>query len=134
MNGIQGKAVPVYLGSVGLTSAFHLTTRTAIIHLILLLWAGEEAWRCGIESKRLWLETIQTYREVAALGVQQGNLRPQNVLWNNELDFAILIDFEYAHTAEAHDKIRSAIAKKLNLIRKSKLWVRQAVIGLPKLE
>ena len=89
MENIQGKAIPVYLGSIDLTSAFHLTTRTAIVHLMLLLWAGEEAWQRGIESKRLWLETIRTHHEVAALGVQQRDLRPQNVLWNNELDRAI---------------------------------------------
>lgn len=53
MNAIQGKAIPVYLGSVNLTSAFHLTTRTAIVHLIWLSWGGEEAWRCGIEENRL---------------------------------------------------------------------------------
>lgn len=123
MNRIQGKAVPVYLGSVGLTLAFHLTTRTAIVHLILLLWAGEEAWRRGIKPGRLWLETIQIYHEVAVLGVQQGNLRPQNVLWNNELDRAIQIDFEYAHIAEAHDKIRSAIAKKTESKSKKKIKV-----------
>ena len=102
MNTIQGKAIPVYLGSVDLTSPFHLTTRTAIVHLMLLSWAGEEAWRCKIEPERLWLETIPTHHEVAALDVQQGVLRPQNVLWNNELDRAVLIDFEYAHIEEAH--------------------------------
>ena len=37
MNTLQGKVIPVYLGSVDLTSAFHLTTRTAIVHLLLLL-------------------------------------------------------------------------------------------------
>ena len=121
MNTIQGKAIPVYLGSVDLTSPFHLTTRTAIVHLMLLSWAGEEAWRCEIEPERLWLETIRTHHEVAALGVQQGDLRPQNVLWNNELDRAILIDFEYAHIEEAHDKIGSAIAKKTEAKKKIKV-------------
>ena len=121
MNTIQGKVIPVYLGSVDLTSAFHLTTRTAIVHLMLLSWGGEEAWRCGIEPERLWLETIRTNHEVAALGVQQGDLRPQNVLWNSELDRAILIDFEFAHIEEAEDKIRSAIAEKTEAKKKIKI-------------
>lgn len=121
MNTIQGKAIPVYLGSVDLNSAFHLTTRTAIVHLMLLSWAGEEAWRCGIEPERLWLETIRTHHEVAALGVQQGDLRPPNVLWNNELDRAILIDFEYAHIEEEHDKIESAIARRTEAKKKIKV-------------
>ncbi len=80
MNTIQGKAIPVYLGSVNLNSAFYLTTRTGIVHLMLLSWAGEEGWRCGIEPERLWLETLRTHHKVAALGVQQGDLRPPNVL------------------------------------------------------
>lgn len=121
MNKIQGKAILVYLGSVNLASAFYLTTRTAIVHLMLLSWAGEEAWRCKIELERLWLETIRTHHEVTALGVQQGDLRPPNVLWNNELDRAILIDFEYAHIEEEQDKIGSAIAKKTKAKRKIKV-------------
>ena len=111
MDALQGKAIPVYLGNVDLTLPFHLTTSVTIVHLLLLSWAGEEAWRCGIESERLWLETVRTNHEVAALGVQQGDLRDQNVLWNLELDRAILIDFEYAHIDEADEVIEAAIAE-----------------------
>lgn len=78
-------------------------------------------YRCGIKSKRLWLKTLQPNHEVAALGVQQGDLRPQNVLWNNELNCAIVIDFEYAHVEEAKDKIRSAIAGKAKAKKKIKI-------------
>ena len=45
MNTIQGKAIPVYLCSVDLTSAFHLTTRTAIVHLV---YASLFGWRRGL--------------------------------------------------------------------------------------
>ena len=93
MNNIQGKAIPVYLGSVDLKSAFDLTTRTAIVHLILLSWGAEKAWRCGIEEDRLRLEVIRSYQEVDAQCVQQGDLRPPNILWNTELDCVIMIDF-----------------------------------------
>ena len=110
MDTLQGKAIPVYLGSTDLTSPFYLTTSVAIVHLLLLSWAGEEAWRCEIEPERLRLETIRTNGEVAALGVQQGDLRPQNVLWNFELDRAILIDFDVADINEADDLIQTAIA------------------------
>lgn len=57
MDALQGKAIPVYLGNVDFKSPFWLTTSVAIVHLMLLSWAGEEAWKCGIESKRLQLET-----------------------------------------------------------------------------
>lgn len=127
MNAIQGKAVPGYLGSVDLTSAFYLTTRTADVNLMHFPWASEEAYQCRVEPKRLWLETIRTHR-------QQGDLHPQNVLWSNELDRAILINFKYTHIEQAHNKIGSAIAIKPKLRRKSRFWVKQAVIGLLKLE
>ena len=110
MDNIQGKAIPVYLGNIDLKSPFHLTTQVAIVHLMLLSWAGEEGWQCGIKSERLWLETVRTNHEVAALGVQQGDLRRQNVLWNFELDRAILIDFEYAHIKEEQNVIDASIA------------------------
>lgn len=100
MDTIQGKAIPVYLGSTDLTSPFHLTTSVAIVHLMLLSWAGEEAWRCEINPERIRLETIRTECEVAALGVQQGDMRAPNVLWNYELDRAIIIDFDIAQINE----------------------------------
>ncbi|MCJ1342494.1 hypothetical protein MMC31_000680 [Peltigera leucophlebia] len=67
------------------------------------------------------LEKIRTNDEVATLGVQQGDLRPPNIPWNNELDRAILLDFEYAHVEEAHEKIGSAIAKKSEVKKKIKV-------------
>ena len=120
MNTIQGKTIPVYLCSINLKSAFHLTTRTAIVHLMLLSWGGEEAWRCGIEEERLRLEAIRSYQEVAAQGVLQGDLRPPNILWNTELDRAILIDFEFAQVEEAENRIRSAIKKATKAEKKLK--------------
>lgn len=121
MDAIQGKAIPVYLGSIDLQAAFHLTSRVAIVHLMLLSWAGEEAWQCGIKAERLWLETARTNAEVAALGVQQADLRRQNVLWNFELDRAILIDFEYAHVEEAQNVIEASIAEEANAKEELKL-------------
>lgn len=47
MNTIQGKAIPVYLGSVDLTSAFHLTSRTAIVYLMLLLGVAKRPGGAG---------------------------------------------------------------------------------------
>lgn len=111
MNSIQGKAIPVYLGSVNLESAFHLTTRTAIVRLMLLSWGGEEAWRCEIGPERLPLQRIRTYQEFSALGVNRGDTRPQNLLSNNELDRAILHDSEFAPGEEAEEKVSSTIAK-----------------------
>ena len=91
---IQGRAVPVYLGSVDLPRIFWLTSTIAIEHMILLSWGGEEAWRCGVEPKRLACETRRKVKEVQRLGVNQGDLREPNLLWNEELGRVLLIDFE----------------------------------------
>lgn len=109
MDTIQGKAIPVYLGSTDLTSPFHLTTSAAIVHLMLLSWAGEEAWRCEINPERLRLETIRTEYEVAALGIQQGDMHGPNVLWNYELDRAITIDFDIAQIDENFELFEQVI-------------------------
>lgn len=68
MNTIQGKAIAVYLGRGNLASALHLTARSTIVHLMLLSWANEEAWRCGIQPEDLpW--DIHTHHTVASMGV-----------------------------------------------------------------
>lgn len=140
MDTLQGRAIPVYLGNVDLTSPFHRTARATIVHLMLLSWAGEEAWQCKIESKRLQLESIRTYNEVAVLGVQQGDMSPLNVLWNFELDRAVLIDFEYARINKADEVINAAIArqerankriKSLGKIKRNQAADGKSVSGLP---
>lgn len=133
MDAIQGKAIPVYLGSIDLKAALHLTSRVAIVHLMLLSWAGEEAWQCEIKAERLWLETARTNAEVAALGVQQADLRRQNVLWNFELDRALLIDFEYSHIEEAQNVIEAAIAEEATAKEELKL-LGQRSMGMDQLK
>lgn len=102
MDTIQGKAIPVYIGNVDLKSPLHLTTRLAIVHFMLLSWAGEETKQCEIESKSLRLETARTIDDILALGVQLGARSCQNILWNFELDRAILTDFGFAPLERAH--------------------------------
>lgn len=102
MDTIQGKAIPVYIGNVDLKSPLHLSTRLAIVHFMLLSWAGEETKQCEIESKSLRLETARTIDDILALGVQLGARSCQNILWNFELDRAILTDFGFAPLERAH--------------------------------
>ena len=94
---IQGKAVPIYLGSIDLSRPYWLTCTTAIEHISMLSWGGEEAWRCDdiVDRPRLIRETKRTVKDVCRYGVDQGDLREPNVLWNQELGRAMLIDFEY---------------------------------------
>ena len=43
---IQGRSVPVYLGSIDLLRPYWRTCSIAIVHIIMLSWGGEEAWCC----------------------------------------------------------------------------------------
>ncbi|KAI9777152.1 MAG: hypothetical protein M1816_004909 [Peltula sp. TS41687] len=97
---IQGTAVPVYLGSIDLPRILWLTCSIAIEHVILLSWGGEEAWCCELEPRRLARETRRTVKEVQRLGVNQGDLRQPNLLWNEELGRVLLIDFENGKMGE----------------------------------
>lgn len=103
---VQGKAVPVYLGSVDLPRIFWLTTTVAIEHVLLLSYGGEEAWRCGLEQKRFDYEMKRTVKEVQRWGVHQGDLRQPNLLWNEELGRIILIDFEYGKMGDKPEETR----------------------------
>lgn len=60
---VQGKAVPVCLGSVDLPRIFWLTITVAIEHGLLLSYGGEEAWRCGLEQKRFDYEMKRPNRK-----------------------------------------------------------------------
>ncbi|KAI9778921.1 MAG: hypothetical protein M1816_003803 [Peltula sp. TS41687] len=93
---IQGKAVPIYLGSVDLRRAYYLTSLVPIVHVLLMSWSGPDLLDCGVDKQLLDEETRRTVREVERLGVRQGDVRPQNLLWNEELGRVILIDFECA--------------------------------------
>lgn len=96
MEHLQGKAVPVFLGSLDLRRSYRLRGAPVwISHLVLLSWGGEEAWCCKLDPQRLQQETERTLQEVARLGIDQRDVRRSNLLWNSELQRVMLIDFEY---------------------------------------
>ena len=94
MDVIQGKAIPVYLGNMDMRRPFILCSGVCITHLMLLSWGGEEAWRCEVDPAQLKQETARTVAQVERLGIDQGDLRAQNLLWNPYLKRVMMIDFE----------------------------------------
>jgi hypothetical protein len=74
METIQGKAIPVYLGSIDMARPFYLYSGVMIEHLMLLLWGGEEANRCGLDGDVLKREMKRTTNNVQRLDVDQGDL------------------------------------------------------------
>ena len=105
MEAIQGKAVPVCLGSIDMRRPFYLCSGVLIVHLMLLSWGGEEVESCRLSRARWDREMKRTLLDVERLGVDQGDLRLPNVLWSTELRRVMLIDFEYGSIREtSNDK------------------------------
>ncbi|KAI9780185.1 MAG: hypothetical protein M1816_003157 [Peltula sp. TS41687] len=72
---------------------------------MLMSWGGEEAWRCdGVADELPEQETERTVQEVKRLGIEQGDIKEPNILWNEELGRVMLIDFEFASVVSSADK------------------------------
>ena len=93
---LQGKFVPVYLGNIDMARCYYLTIGVRIIHMLLMSWAGEcmegddYEWGAGNFSS----EVKRTVTRVERAGVSQRDVRPPNMLWNEENNRPMLIDFE----------------------------------------
>ncbi|EEH37576.2 hypothetical protein PAAG_07994 [Paracoccidioides lutzii Pb01] len=89
---VQGVAVPVFLGSIDLAKTYFLHGFGPIRHMLLMAWGGESI--ANLERWPLLQQEIsRSTKGIRALGVIHGDLRPDNILWSNELKRAIVIDF-----------------------------------------
>ncbi|KAK9334349.1 hypothetical protein V1521DRAFT_375134, partial [Lipomyces starkeyi] len=93
----QGSAVPVFLGAIDLEQIyFH--DEGDIRHMLLMAWGGKDTTELE-HSKALFHEIERSKREIRALGVVHGDFRFKNVLWNEELGRALVIDFHRSKLA-----------------------------------
>ena len=98
MGKLQGTAVPVYLGNINLIEWYYLDVGVRILHMLLMSWGGNLADEDESikDSLRLQKEIKRTMTEVRRAGVDQMDLRSPNLLWNQEAQRVMLIDFERA--------------------------------------
>ncbi|PGH32001.1 hypothetical protein GX50_05195 [[Emmonsia] crescens] len=87
----QGSAVPVFLGMIDLKLILFLHGAGDIRHMLLMGWAGESIDK--VKFSTLNDEISKSEREIRMLGVLHKDLRPANMLWNNELRRVLIIDF-----------------------------------------
>ncbi|GIK07190.1 hypothetical protein Aspvir_002846 [Aspergillus viridinutans] len=85
---VQGLAVPVFLGAIDLNMIYFLHGAGEIRHMLLMAWGGGEIR----EGERL-TEISRSKALIRKLGVVHGDLRLQNMLWNDELGRVLIIDF-----------------------------------------
>ncbi|OAL72478.1 hypothetical protein A7D00_3480 [Trichophyton violaceum] len=90
LHSAQGSAVPVFLGPINLDMVYHVHGAGSIRHMLLMGFGGEEV---GKRSRELASHIERSTQELHDLGVIHGDLKPNNMLWNAELQRVLLIDF-----------------------------------------
>ena len=93
LNQFQGQSIPVYLGNLDLAIPWYGFC-TRIVYMMLLSYGGPEL--PGYPTPEQDLESKAFERALAAVGVKHGDMRFPNMLWNQELQRLVFIDFERA--------------------------------------
>lgn len=95
---LQGKLIPVALGSINLSTPYHLTARyavrfagTEIVHMLLMSWAG--VTMTTAQMGQFATEMEGSLQRIRREGVLHEDVREANLLFNEELSRPIIIDF-----------------------------------------
>lgn len=109
---IQGKLIPVYLGNIDLDRPW-LDLGVRIIYMLLMSWGGERIDKVkGVRNFET--EIMRFESKIARMGVQHKDIRPPNMLWNQESNGVMFIDLERA------TEIRRIALQELPVNRKRK--------------
>lgn len=94
LQSLQGKMIPVYLGNIDLDRPWR-DLHVRLTHMLLMSWAGERAAKVD-DVKNLRVQIKQFEARIQRLGVVHNDLIPANILWNDQLQSLMFIDFEAA--------------------------------------
>ncbi|KAK2733728.1 hypothetical protein FQN57_001955 [Myotisia sp. PD_48] len=93
---LQGTTVPVYLGDVYLReSVYFLRADCIIIHMSLMAWGGTCLTKIESLAKRVGFkdQIKKAQEELLSAGVEHMDLEERNMLWNEEVQRVMIIDF-----------------------------------------
>lgn len=94
---IQGVHVPVLLGSLDLRRPFSYDGIADMVHMIFMSYAGRTlAKQHQIDHNRLVQEAENSLKAIHTLGVLHSDPILGNMIWNEENDRVMFIDFERA--------------------------------------
>ncbi|KJZ68727.1 hypothetical protein HIM_11879 [Hirsutella minnesotensis 3608] len=91
---LQGEVVPVHLDIVRLARGYVLPGGARVVYMMLMSWSGEVAVEAGVPD--LAAEVRRSSQAVWAEGVDHGDEREPNLLWNDERRRIMLVDFDRA--------------------------------------
>ncbi|CAG8231199.1 unnamed protein product, partial [Penicillium salamii] len=106
----QGSAVPVFLGTIDLAKIYFLHG-ARIRHMLVMGWGGECTTTMEL-TQQLCREIHKSNKEIKSLGIIHDDLRQENVLWNEELGRALIIDFHRSTLRCRPSKPRRGAAKR----------------------
>ena len=92
LKSVQGKIIPVYLGNIDLITPWYDLHYT-LIHMLLMSWGGERFNEINV-MRKYSKEITDFESQISRLGVQHEDIRPPNMLWNQETGGVMFIDFE----------------------------------------
>jgi hypothetical protein len=96
---LQGLVVPVYLGNINLMQCYFLDSGVYIVHMLLMSWGGEIAEEADVPN--IEEEVKRSFKEVHQEGVVHGDERELNMLWNEERQRVMVVDFDRARILRA---------------------------------
>ncbi|KAJ6133114.1 hypothetical protein N7471_008329 [Penicillium samsonianum] len=88
----QASAVPIFLGTIDLAKTYFLHGAGEIRHMLVMGWGGDSTATMEL-TPGLLNHIHKSNKEIKALGIVHEDLRLDNVLWNEELGRALIIDF-----------------------------------------
>lgn len=95
LKSLQGSVIPVHLGNIDLAKVYYLDIGVRIQHMTMMAWVGEQAAADGeVTHCQIDEQVRSTVEEIRWFGVTHGDLHGPNILWSQELERVMLIDFE----------------------------------------
>ncbi|PQK17998.1 hypothetical protein BB8028_0009g01920 [Beauveria bassiana] len=109
--GLQGEVVPVHLGIVSFARGYILPGGDRVVHMMLMSWGGLLAKEAVPSYLNLKEEVRRSSQAVYRNGVDHGDERAPNQLWNAERRRVMLIDFDRAALLpESQNKLLASLS------------------------
>ncbi|KAK1973590.1 hypothetical protein LZ30DRAFT_641632 [Colletotrichum cereale] len=99
---IQGTRVPVFLGAIDLRPLkriYYYDHRVYVVHMTFLSWGGHDLYaieRVKVRDGHLEEMAMRSLRAIHYQGVVHKDVRKENMLFNEEVNGIMMIDFERA--------------------------------------